>query len=520
MRTQNAKIENFPASEYADTFDEAQGEKYRKASKQASCGYKSEYRSGYESGYSCAYFSVNQNLISITTPLFTNYGASFSYSSVTGTRAEKRVKRVGTELLTAVYDSIRDEMILGLAKRAGLSTSGRLILRAIMQEMDRGSVRQWNLRLSAIMELAGTKYDTTNRQMKKMTETLPEVFEQLVLGKKGLDESEWTVTRPNRGTIRQAKAMCAEGRLPGHQKGAQARRIALKAMEAQKSAPKPSSRDLNSQKATLRKDSQEEKHFLESSSPYHPHQRGEGRANQEKHGMVSESDSLATTASAPERKPEELQAEREVVQALLDLQFDPKGAEFTAREIKPGKAKQVASVLQSVGREILEMIERELVKTPGRNNPKGILSHRLRKSPWKVLQEGGELAKAKAKRQEEEAQKRAELERGAKRTGTDLSRVPVELVGLLSAWCSANKGYKAASIASRSFAWDMLSEAKSEFITVALQNTLLSDIPAEMEARLKGEGMEPGSLVHRRALNHLTTQAILKRLGVAAMLES
>jgi len=524
MREQSAKIENFTASEYADSFVEAQGVKSKNASKQASCGYgsgyKSEYEGGYKSGYSCAYFSVNAQLISIQTPLFTNLGHAFSYTSLAQEARPKRARRVGGELLTAVYDSIRDEMILGLAKRAGLSTSGRLILRAIIQEMDRGSVREWNLRLSSIMELAGTKYDTTNRQMKKMTETLPEVFEQIVLGKKGLDESEWKVTRPNRGTIRQAKAMCAEGRLPGHQKGSQARRIALRAMEAQKAAPKHSSCDLNSQKATLREDSQEEKYFLESSKPYHPHQGGEVRGHQEKHGMVPEGGSSGSSEVAPERKPEEIQAEREVVQALLDLEFDPKGAEFTARQIQPGKAKQVASVLQTVGTEILAMIERELVKTPGRSNPKGILSHRLRKSPWKVLKEGGELAKSKAKRQEEEALKRAELERGAKRAGADLSGVPVELVSLLSAWCSAQKAHQTASFASRSFAWDMVAEAKAEFITAALQHPLLSDIPAEVEIKLKSEGVEAGSLIYRRITNHQTAKTILTRLGVAAMLEA
>lgn len=236
--------------------------------------------------------------------------------------------------------------------------------------------------------------------------------------------------------------------------------------------------------------------------------------------MVSASESAVNSSSTPPLSPEDLQAQREVVQALLDLEFDPKGAEFTAKQIQPTKAKQVASVLRVAGQEILAMIERELTKTPGRNNPKGILSHRLRKSPWKVLKEGGDLAQAKAKRQEEAAQKRADLERGASRAGADLSGVPDDLVGLLSAWCQAHRALKSASVVNRSYAWDMLIEAKGEFINAALKCPQFKDIPSEIEAALELEGLQVGSMARRRAANHRVAQAILNRLGVAAILEA
>lgn len=508
MRTQSAKIENFSSAKYVGSLSRPQEGKSEKSGDKKVGAAIAAYGGSYSSGYTCAYFSVSKEEITITAPLIVSTGTSFSYTSPMTEQKGKRARRTDGELLTTIYDTIRDEMIEGLAKRAELSVSGRKILRAIFQKMDRLSVKQWNLRLSEIGELAGTKYDTTNRQMKKITEALPEVFDQIVVGKKGMDESEWVVTRPNRGTFRQAKAMCAEGRLPGLQKGPLARRAALRAMEAQKHVPGASAAPTNPQNATLREDSLEEKHFQESSVHAHLHQEAKPEQAQVEHGMAPEAEKG--------RGPAEVQAQREVAQALLELQFDPQGADFTSKRVHPAKAKQVAGILRAVGQDLLATITKELEKTPGRRNAKGVLAHRLTRTPWRVLLEGDELARAKARRAEEEARRLEGLAKSAKRAGVDLAQVPEALIQPLTAWVSAQGAMNEPN--SSSWAFDQCRSARQAFVAAALAEPGFRDVEGLVAARLTAAGIKPGSAVWERAEPHNVTREIVNRLGIQSLL--
>lgn len=505
MRTQSAKIENFSNAKYGSSLSRPQEGKSEK-NRNTNVGVAI---SGYSLGYTCAYFSVSGREITITAPLIVPTGNSFTYSSAMEEKKEKRVRRTDGELLTTIYDTIRDEMIEGLAKRAELSVSGRKILRAIFQKMDRLSVKQWNLRLSEIGELAGTKYDTTNRQMKRITEALPEVFDQIVVGKKGMDESEWTVTRPNRGTFRQAKAMCAEGRLPGLQKGPLARRAALRAMEAQNHVPGPSGVAANQQNATLREDSLEEKLFQESSVHAHLHQEAKPELAQEAHGMAP--------GAEKGRGDAEVQAQREVAQALLELQFDPQGADYTAKRVHPAKAKQVAGILRTVGQDLLATITQELAKTPGqRNNARGVLAHRLTRTPWRVLLDGDVLARARARKAEEEARRLEGLSRSAKSAGVSLAQVPEALLQPLMAWVSAQEGMNLAGASP--WAFDQCREAKLAFTAAALADPAFAEVPTEVATRLAGSGLRPGSAIWKATVSHQSCLEILNRLGLRGLL--
>jgi len=421
------------------------------------------------------------------------------------TAKKHRQQRVKGELISSVKSELIEGLVVEFSKAAKCSSGGKSIIRAVLQMMDSASMRLIDLGVSQLAEKAQVSEDTVLRQMTRIAEALPNFAVQTVMGSKGRGlQSVWAFTRPNKATYRHAQAMCAEGRLPGHQVTRSGKRSCQRAVVAQ--VPLADFFAPNPQNASLR-DSQDSKESLESKHSDHPHQTDTPVEEARKNGMVGEGSSG--------------EVEMRLAEVLLDLDYDPKGALSTAKKTPSYRQKAVTDALKATGKEILALIERELAGARGKNNSRGVLAHRIKSAPSWVIKEGKRLKEVAEKQAEERAKLCLDASEAALRAGLSLTKVPEPVLPVLANWIRAKKTANA-NLKSPGYLGlvDQESEALSSLISAAKAAVpSLADVEVQVSRRILDQDENLGPLAFKLSMRHLVRLAVFETLGIMPLLK-
>lgn len=504
MFTAESKIKSFNCSpEYVHGRHWTQVDKLPSRESGNGSGYLSGYRPGYSAEYLPQY---SAEYLYGHTPVLIEFKAVEQAVTAATTAKKYREQRVKGELVSSVKSELIEGLVVEFSKKAKCSPGGKSIIRAVLQYMDSASMRLIDLGVTQLAEKAQVSEDTVLRQMARITEAIPGFAVQTVVGSKGRGlQSVWAFNRPNKATYRHAQAMCAEGRLPHHQVTRSGKRSCQRAVAAQ--LPLADFFAPNPQNAPLR-DSQDSKESLESKHSDHSHQTDTPVEEAQKNGMVSEGSSG--------------EVEMRLAEVLLDLNYDPNGALSTAKQTVSFRQKAVTDALKASGKEILALIERELAGARGKNNPKGVLAHRIKSAPSWVIREGKRLKEVAEKQAEESARLSLDASEAALKAGLSLTGVPEPVLPVLATWIRAKKTAAANSNSPGHLDWvDREQVALSALVTAAKAAVpSLADVEARVSRRLVEQGSKPCSMAFKLALRNFIKAEVFETMGITPLLKN